>query len=249
MSSSSAVPKQALVLAGGRGTRLAPFTAVIPKPLLPVGDRPILDTVLRQLKGYGFERIILAVSYLQEIFEAVIGSGERYGLAISYLRESEPLGTAGALSLVEPFGEHLLVMNGDVLTTLDFDKFLRFHEQRQAAFSVALSRRRVDIDYGIIRVNAEYHVVDYLEKPSLDYLVSTGVYAVAARALSYLERGRAIDMPDLVGRLLAADELVQAYPYDGYWLDIGRQSDYDQACREFSAREAELIPPGPAAGG
>jgi NDP-sugar pyrophosphorylase family protein len=235
-------PPQALILAGGKGTRLAPITAVIPKPLLPLGDRPILDVLLRQLQLYDFDRIILAVNYLQELFEGVIGDGRRYGVTISYVRETTPLGTAGALALVGPFGDDLLVMNGDILTTLDYRRFVRFHHDCGAAFTLAVNRRRVDVDYGVIETDGDGRVVEYREKPKLDYLVSMGVYAVHARAVEHVRPGERVDIPDLVKRLVAAGEPVQVFPYDGYWMDIGRPEDYELATREFSQMEPQLLP-------
>lgn len=241
MSTWSDTPRT-VILAGGKGTRLAPITGVIPKPLLPLGECPILDVLLRQLRLYDFDRVVLAVNYLQELFEAIVGDGQRYGLTVSYVRETAPLGTAGALALIGPPADDLLVMNGDILTTLDYRQFVQFHRARDAAFTVAVNRRRVDVDYGVIEADGHGRVVEYREKPRLDYLVSMGVYAVHARAISHITPGERLDIPDLVKRLLAAGEPVQVFPYDGYWLDIGRPEDYERATREFAEREAELLP-------
>lgn len=240
--------KRAVILAGGEGTRLRPYTTVLPKPLMPIGDRPVLDIVVRQLKAHGFERITMATGYLAELIEAFFRDGEAYGIPIDYYREQQPLGTVGALALIEGLtDEHVLVMNGDVLTDIDYGALLERHGTGGAAATIATKERQVQISLGVLRFAEEDDptlLTDYDEKPSIDYTASMGVYCFAPRALSYIDPGERLDFPDLVLRLIAAGETVRAWPSEDYWLDIGRHDDYEQAQEEFEAVRDRLIPPG-----
>jgi NDP-sugar pyrophosphorylase family protein len=233
------------VLAGGEGTRLRPYTAVIPKPLMPVGDRPVLDVVLRQLKAAGFEQITIATGYLAELIEAFFADGSAYGLSIDYFREHEPLGTVGALALIERLDEPFLVMNGDVLTDMDYADMLRRHAASGAAATIATTARTVEISLGVMRFHDgrdQDRVTDYIEKPQLSYDASMGVYAFDPRVISHIEAGARLDFPDLILRLLAAGEEVRAHRPDAYWLDIGRHDDYERAMAEFEAMRGRLLP-------
>lgn len=240
--------KRAVILAGGEGTRLRPYTTVLPKPLMPIGDRPVLDIVVRQLKAHGFERITMATGYLAELIEAFFRDGEAYGISIDYYREQQPLGTVGALALIEGLSdEHVLVMNGDVLTDIDYGALLEHHCGDGAAATIATKERQVQISLGVLRFAEEDDptlLTGYDEKPSIDYTASMGVYCFAPRALSHIDPGERLDFPDLVLRLIAAGETVRAWPSDDYWLDIGRHDDYEQAQEEFEAVRDRLIPPG-----
>ncbi|MBI4577494.1 MAG: NTP transferase domain-containing protein [Planctomycetes bacterium] len=233
---------RAVILAGGLGTRLLPYTTVLPKPLMPVGNRPVLRIVLEQLARSGVEEVTLAVGYLAELIEAYFGDGRRVGLRIRYLREEEPLGTVGALALLEDFHEDLLVTNGDILTTLDFRAFFEAHRSHGAPASVAITRREVAIDFGVIRSDESGRVTAYEEKPRLSYQVSTGVYAFSPRVLRFIPRGRRFDVPDLMHALVRAGERVHAHSAEHVWLDIGRKQDYEAA-------EAMLAEHGEAFGG
>jgi NDP-mannose synthase len=239
--------KRAVILAGGEGTRLRPYTTVLPKPLMPIGDRPVLDIVVRQLKAHGFERITMATGYLAELIEAFFRDGQGYGIPIDYYREQHPLGTVGALALIDGLAEeHVLVMNGDVLTDIDYGVLLEHHRKSGAAATIATKVRQVQISLGVLRFGDEQDptsLTGYDEKPSIDYTASMGVYCFAPRALSYIRRGEHLDFPDLVLRLIAAGETVRAWPSDDYWLDIGRHDDYEQAQEEFAAVRHRLIPP------
>lgn len=237
--------KRAVVLAGGLGTRLRPYTTVLPKPLMPVGDRPILDVIVRQLSRHGFERLTIVTGHLAELIEAFFGDGGRHGIPIDYFREDEPLGTVGALRLLDGLDEDFLVMNGDVLTDLAFDAFLDEHRESGAAASVAAHRREVQVSLGVLEFgdpDDDARLTGYVEKPSYDYEVSMGVYAFAPRALELIEPNRRLDFPDLVLRLLDAGEVVRARRSEDYWLDIGRHDDYETAMDEFERMRDRFLP-------
>jgi NDP-mannose synthase len=238
---------RAVILAGGEGTRLRPYTTVLPKPLMPIGDRPVLDIVVRQLKANGFERITIATGYLAELIEAFFRDGETYGIPIDYYREHEPLGTVGALALIDGLtDDDVLVMNGDVLTDIDYGALLQRHRASDAAATIATKVRNVQISLGVLRFGDESDVTrltGYDEKPTLDYIASMGVYCFAPRALAHIEPGERLDFPDLILRLISAGETVRSWPSDDYWLDIGRHDDYEQAQEEFESVRDRLIPP------
>jgi len=233
---------RAVILAGGKGTRLAPYTTVLPKPLMPIGDVPILEVVIRQLQHYGFQQITLAVGYLAELLMAYFNDGHRYGVEITYSREERPLGTAGALSLIHDLNETFLLMNGDVLTTLDYGDLIRYHKTEGGVATIATHRRGVKVDLGVLETNDRHRVVDYIEKPTLYYQASMGIYVFEPEVLRYIEPAQALDFPELIKRLLAAGRDVVSYPYEGYWLDIGRPDDYAQAVQDFERLRTQFIP-------
>jgi NDP-sugar pyrophosphorylase family protein len=240
------VSKKAIILAGGKGSRLGPYTTVLPKPLLPIGDRAILDVVVRQLKEFGFTDMTFAVGYLAHLIQAVFGDGSGHGVQIEYHEEEEPLGTAGALGSIEGIDQTFLAMNGDVLTALDYGELLRIHEAAGNMLTVATHRRVVRTDYGVIHMDGELgetrRVVGYEEKPEIPFMVSMGVYVGDPAVLNYIEPGEHLDVPDLVLRLLGAGEQVGSYLYDGYWLDIGRHEDYEQAIMQYEELRPMLLP-------
>jgi len=241
---------KAVILAGGRGTRLAPFTTVFPKPLVPIGDRPILELIMLQLVKHGFRDMVLSVDYLADLIRAYFN--ERKQLAplvnLTYVRDEAPAGTAGSLASIPGLDETFLVMNGDVLTTLDYSKLVAYHRQHGGALTIAVRKRTVKIDLGVLDFDADNVVTDYREKPEFAYDVSMGVYVYEPRALAHITRGTYLDFPELVLRLMRAGEKVVVYPSSDYWLDIGRPDDYARACEEFPARfgdlAALLVPPG-----
>jgi NDP-sugar pyrophosphorylase family protein len=224
---------RAVILAGGKGTRLLPYTTVIPKPLMPVGDRPILEIIIRQLKKYGFSRVTMAVGYLAELIEAYFNNGNKYGIEIDYSRENEPLGTIGSLSLVDGLDTTFLVMNGDILTNLDYLKLVDFHKRNQAVATIATYNKEVKIDLGILEMDEGFRLKQYIEKPALKYDVSMGIYVFEPEILEFIEPNGYLDFPDLVLALMKAGREVIAFPFNGYWLDIGRHEDYDRAQEEF----------------
>ena len=234
---------QAVILAGGKGRRLRPYTTVLPKPLMPLGEMPIIEVVLRQLAASGFGQVTLAVGYLAELLMAYCGDGRKFGLDLSYSREETPLGTAGPLALIDGLagGDSFLVMNGDVLTSLDFAALVQRHQASGAAATIATHQRQQQINYGIIESDDADRVTAYIEKPQHHYQVSMGVYVLTPAVLEYIPRGHYLDLPDLVRTLMAAGRPVLAYPFDGYWLDIGRHDDYEQAVEEFEAMRPMLL--------
>jgi len=233
---------RAVILAGGKGTRLAPYTTVFPKPLVPIGDMPILEIVVRQLRRAGVSRITMAVGHLAELLMAFFGDGSRFGVQVDYSREDQPLGTAGPLALLDGLEDTFLVMNGDILTTLDYMALVAYHRDQQAAATVAMHQRSVKIDLGVIEVNQQNHIVRYIEKPTYNYHVSMGIYVFEPVVLRYIERSVRLDFPELIWKLLANNQPVLGYPYDGYWLDIGRPDDYARAVEEFEQMRRQLLP-------
>jgi NDP-sugar pyrophosphorylase family protein len=232
---------RAVILAGGKGTRLAPYTTVLPKPLMPIGDMPILEIVIRQLARHGFTDITLAVGHLAELVMAYCGDGEKFGVRINYSREEEPLGTAGPISLIPDLNETFLVMNGDLLATLDYSAMWKYHKERGAIATLASHRRDIKIDLGVIE-SEDGWVKDYIEKPTYHYSVSTGIYIFEVEILKYIERGKRLDLPELILGLLKSGQKVNIYNFDGYWLDIGRHDDYETAMEEFAAHRADFLP-------
>jgi NDP-mannose synthase len=232
---------KAVVLAGGRGTRLAPYTTVFPKPLMPIGDVPVLDVVLRQLARAGVSEVVLSVGYLAELLMAYCGDGARYGVALTYVREESPLGTVGPLTLVPGLDETFYLLNGDILTTLDLPALLAFHRREGGALTVAVSRRRVDINYGVVERLENNEIRAYREKPSLEYLVGMGICVLEPSVLGLLRAGERLDMPELLARCFERKVKVCGYLSQDYWLDIGRMDDYQQAVADFERMKARLL--------
>jgi NDP-mannose synthase len=221
---------RAVILAGGLGTRLRPYTTVLPKPLVPVGERPILEHILRRLHGCGVRRVDLCVGHLGDLIQAYFSQATALpdDLELQWHWEQEPLGTAGALRLVPDLSGTFIAMNGDILTTLDYRELLAFHEQSDAALTVATHAKRVDIDLGVIETDGD-RIVGYQEKPRLDYEVSMGIYAYDERALAHLPDDGPCQFPELVGRLLDAGERVAAFRSEAEWFDIGTFAEHQRA--------------------
>lgn len=237
---------KAVILAGGKGTRLAPYTAILPKPLMPMGDIPILEVVLRQLKHHGVTHVDIAVGHMAELIQLLLGNGQKIGLDIAYSIEDTPLGTAGPLTLIDGLGDGtFLVMNGDILTTLDYGDLVRHHMASGAAATIAMYTRTVKIDFGVLETDGHGRLKDIIEKPTKEYSVSMGIYVFDPRVLKFLKHNERKDFPDLVKELLAAGEHVGVYPFAGYWLDIGRPDDFVRAVEEFEARREEFLPSEP----
>jgi NDP-mannose synthase len=236
---------RAVVLAGGLGMRLRPYTAVLPKPLMPIGDRPVLDVVVRQLRHHGFDRVTVATGYLAELIEAFLRDGDDYGLTIDYHREQTPLGTAGAIASLEGLTEPFLVMNGDVITDLDYSDLMETHVASGATATIATITRDIQVSLGVLHF-ADPHQPDrltsYEEKPHFEFEASMGVYAFSPRALEFMTPDEHLEFPDLIRRLMDAGETVRAYRSECYWLDIGRHDDYEQALNEFERMRHRLIP-------
>jgi NDP-sugar pyrophosphorylase family protein len=231
---------QALILAGGEGTRLKPFTNVIPKPLVPIGDLPILEVVLRQLKHHGADRIILAVNKLARLIEAFFGNGSRLGLEIVYSLEDKPLGTAGPIRLVDNLDEDFIVMNGDLLTTIDYTDFFRSHKASGATATIATFQKEVKIDLGVLETKDDIFK-NYIEKPTYHFTVSMGIYVLNRKVLRFIDQRKKFDMPDLILALHNAGEKIVCYSGDYDWLDIGRIEDYERAVQLFEANRDKYL--------
>jgi NDP-sugar pyrophosphorylase family protein len=229
---------RAVILAGGRGSRLRPFTTVIPKPLVPVGDMPILEVLIRRLVCQGFDRLTLSVGYLAPLIESYCGDGRRWGVRLDYLREDQPLGTAGMLGLLDLTDDRVLVTNGDILTDLNLGDAYRSHDPALGA-TICASRRTVQMDFGVLRTDADGFLSSYEEKPTLSYRVSMGINVLSSWAVRrYVEPGVHLDMPDLMCRLLGRGHRVRVRTTDAYWLDMGRMADLEVATEVFT-REPE----------
>jgi len=234
---------QAIILAGGKGTRLKPYTTVLPKPLMPVGDRPILEIVLRQLKENGFRDIVISTGHLAGLIRAYFSDGKKFGLKINYLYETTPLNTAGAIKLLKSPEENFLVMNGDILCDVNYRKLFKEHLAKKSLVTICVKKRTVKIDYGVIEIDmgSDASLAGYIEKPQYDMYVSTGIYVMNKKVLSYIKKGEAISMPDLMKRLLANGKKIHCKIHDGFWLDIGRQEDYQKANDIFALKNGSKI--------
>jgi len=233
---------RAIILAGGKGTRLRPLTWTLPKPLVPIGDMPILEIVVRQLAAAGFSRVTVSTGYMAELIEAHFGDGAKWGLAIDYVHEDAPLSTAGPLKLVDDLPEHVLVMNGDVLTDIDYAALVREHIEAGADGTVATKRREAPIDFGVVEADADGWLENWREKPTYTFEVSMGVYVVSRDAVELIADGEALGMPDLLLRIRDNGGRVLCRHCDCYWLDIGRFDDYETAQDDFAAHRALLVP-------
>jgi len=233
---------RAVILAGGKGTRLRPFTVSFPKPLVPLGDRPVLEVLIRRLMGFGIRDITLTLGHLAELVKAYFAHRKCLSeqINLSFVDEEKPTGTAGSLSLVPELDRTFLVMNGDLLTDLDFDALIRFHREQDAVLTIATHRRDVKVDLGVLEFDAEQRITNYIEKPTTTYHVSMGIYVYEPSVLRYIEHGQYLDFPNLVLRLIAAGEKVSGYTTDCLWLDIGRPDDYAQAQEIFTDQKGEL---------
>lgn len=222
---------KAIIMAGGKGSRLYPYSAVLPKPLMPLGDMPVLELLLRQLARAGVSEAYLAVNHLRHLIEAFFGDGSRIGVKLHYSVEDKPLGTAGPIAAVlDRLGDEFVMTNGDLLTTMDIAAMIRFHRERRAAATIGVYRREVKIDFGLIEVDADMRMTAYREKPSYPHLVSMGIYVLNAAALrNLLEPDTYLDMPDLLQRLMTARGEVRCFHSDCFWLDIGRPDDFARA--------------------
>jgi NDP-mannose synthase len=228
---------RAVVLAGGRGTRLAPYTSVLPKPLMPIGERAILEIVVEQLEAHGIKDITFCVGYLSHLIRSVFDNRANGHVNINYVHEQELLGTAGPLLLVDGLEETFIVMNGDVLTTLDYRDLVRHHRETGNAVTIATRERTIKIDYGVLGVENERtpaRVVRFDEKPEVHSTVSMGIYVFEPWVLDYVPPDQHYDFPELIQSLLSCEKPVGSYPFDGAWFDIGREDDYARAVEAWA---------------
>jgi NDP-sugar pyrophosphorylase family protein len=232
---------QVVILAGGQGLRLRPYTTILPKPLLPLGDIPILEVIIRQLSSFGFRRILIATGYLAELIEAYFGDGRKFGVEIRYVREKEPLGTAGALKLACSTEEHFLVLNGDVLSDMDLRAFLKWHISRKCLASITVKERTIKNDFGVIEIGPDDQLKDYHEKPEYRSYVSMGINAFHKKARELIGPGESIGIPDLMLRLKSIGHKVGCYKVKDRWLDLGRFEDLEKAQEIFTLHKKEFI--------
>jgi NDP-sugar pyrophosphorylase family protein len=225
---------RAIILAGGKGTRLRPFTLTLPKPLVPIGDTPVLEIIIRQLKQRDFGHLTMAVNHQADIIRAYFGNGDKWGIQIDYSLESMPLGTMGPLRLIRDLPDNFLVMNGDILTDLDFDAFLRKHTSEGNLFTISAARRQQLIDFGVLGTDAAGYLNRFDEKPKESFLVSMGVYAVSHRILEWLPKDQPYGFDQLMRALIQEGQKVAVKEHPGYWLDIGRPEDYQRATDDFA---------------
>ena len=233
--------KRAVILAGGKGTRLRPYTVVLPKPLMPIGDYPILEVVIRQLSAHGFDHITIAVNHQAELIKAFCGDGSRWKLRIDYSLEDQPLGTMGPLRLISDLPAHFLVMNGDILTDLDYREFHAQHVKENRLFTISSHGREQRADYGVLVSDARGRLTAFQEKPVTAFEVSMGVYMVSREVLKVIPSTVPYGFDTLMRDLLADGRHVDVKRFDGYWLDIGRADDYMRAIDEFGTMKGRFI--------
>jgi NDP-sugar pyrophosphorylase family protein len=231
----------AVVLVGGRGTRLAPYTADLPKALVPIGGIPVLEILVRRLHHCGVGRVVMAVGHLSSLITAYFGDGGRFDVSIDYSLEDKPLGTAGPLSLVQNLTDPFLVVNGDLLTDLDFRVMIRKHHSSGALATIGLFAREERIELGVIETDGQDRVTGYIEKPTYQYRASMGAYVFGRAVLPHVPANTSFDLPDLVRALISARAHVAGYEHKGYWLDIGRPEDYIRAQDDFEQMRGRLL--------
>ena len=232
---------KAVVMAGGKGTRLAPYTKILPKPLMPIGEMPILEVILRQMRIAGVDDVFLTVGHLSGLLRAFFQGGEQWGLKIHYCYEEFPLGTAGSLANINGLDETFLMTNGDVLTNMNLNDLVAFHHDQKAIATIAMHRRKVRIDFGVLQMDGNFSITSILEKPTYEYLVSMGMYVFEPEVINYIPKGKYLDFPDLILEMIAAGEKVAGYPFEGYWQDLGRPDDYEQAAKDFDGMREQFI--------
>lgn len=209
---------------------------------MPIGDMPILEILLRQMKRAGVDNAILTVGHLAEFLRLFFQDGQRLGMKIDYSYEEQPLGTAGPLTLLSGLDETFLVSNGDVLTTLNLRSLVEYHKQQGAAATIAMHQRQVKVDLGVLELDDQNVINGYIEKPTYEFMVSMGIYVFEPHVLQYIPHGEFYDFPDLVKRLISVGERVVGYPFSGYWQDLGREDDYEQAVLDFDRMRDEFLP-------
>lgn len=230
---------QAVVMAGGYGKRLRPLTQSVPKPMVPVGDRPLLEHIVAQLSDCGIKRVNITTHYKKEIIEQHFGDGSSFGVEVQYLAEDEPRGTAGALCLLEPEDQPILVINGDILTGLDFRAMLDFHRQHDADLTIGLKKHIIEVPYGVVKTDGVY-VQDLSEKPILEHFVNAGIYLLSPQVCRLVPKGVPYDMTDLIQHLLSSNMTVVSFPIREYWLDIGDLESYQTALEDVKAQRIRL---------
>lgn len=235
----------AVLMAGGRGTRLKPYTTYVPKPLMPIGDLPIIEVIIYQLKHYGITDFYICVGHMAQLIQAFLGDGSRFGVRIQYSLEEQPLGTAGPIGLLKDDllkYDGFISMNGDVLTTLDYSRAIQRHFDTCSLATVCVNQRTVNIDFGVLDVGADGILIEYREKPTLKYNVSMGINIFSRGVFSYIRENEFLNIPDLLTNIRESGKNVHAYEEGCQWLDIGRIEDYSQACEDFEKNRNLFLP-------
>ena len=233
---------KAIILAGGKGTRLKPYTTIIPKPLVPLGDRAILEILIGRLKKYGITDLTLCVNHLSNLIIAYFGNGKKWGVDIKYSLEHEFLSTVAPIKLIKDLPENILVMNGDLMTDLDFIELYNYHLENKSLITVATYKRTVKIDFGVIEIDKNKNIaVGFKEKPEYELNVSMGVYVFNKEVLNFVPDGIPFGFDDLMQILITKNKSIKVYPYDGYWLDIGRPEDYEKANEDIGKLNIEGV--------
>ncbi|HPN88764.1 MAG TPA: sugar phosphate nucleotidyltransferase [Candidatus Omnitrophota bacterium] len=232
---------QAIILAGGKGSRLRPYTTVLPKPLVPIGGMPIIEVIIRQLKFFGINNIVIAVGYLAELIETYLGNGKRWGVSISYVKEEKPLGTAGAIKLVKNLSDDFIVINGDTLTNMDFRSFIHFHKKSQAIATLGIKERILKTDFGVIESQKDGSFVNYIEKPDHRSDVSLGVNVFNKQVQSFIKKNEPMNMPELFLKMRSLGKRIVCFKTDKMWLDLGRFEDLELAQEIFEKNKKKFL--------
>jgi NDP-sugar pyrophosphorylase family protein len=225
---------QAVLVAGGKGKRLQPYTLVIPKPLIPINNEPIMEVIIKQLAHSGFTRLHICIGYLGELLQTYFGDGSKYGVTITYSKEAKPLGTIGPLTLINSLDDNFLVMNGDTLSDIDYRAFFQTHVESRALLSIATYAKKVKIELGVMEFDSQNRLRDYIEKPTLHYQVSTGIYALNKKILSLIPHNDYFDFPSLVKLLLGKGEAVHTFQHTGIWHDLGSIESFEAATEDYA---------------
>ncbi len=233
--------KRAIILAGGKGTRLTPYTVVLPKPLMPIGEFPILEVIVRQLVQHGFDHVTMAVNHQAEIIRAFFQDGAKWGIKIDYSLEDKPLSTMAPLRLIRDLPENFMIMNGDILSDLNYSELYKEHVSKNNIFTISAHMREQKLDYGVLEMDASNRLTGFREKPSTKYLVSMGVYMASRRIIDFIPEGEKYGFDNLMLDLLAAGKPATVRKFSGYWQDIGRPDDYVQAIDEFEQMKSRFL--------
>ncbi|HPG38219.1 MAG TPA: sugar phosphate nucleotidyltransferase [bacterium] len=225
--------KRAIILAGGKGTRLKPFTIALPKPLVPIGEKPVLGIIIEQLVNNDFDHITLAINHLADIIKAVFGTGEKWGVKIDYSLENKALSTMGPLSLINDLPENFLIMNGDVLSDINYKEFYNSHVSEQNIFTISSYKRIQLTDYGVLEIGGDDLLTGFKEKPKVEYEVSMGIYMANKEILKYIPKNQPYGFDNLMIDLIKNRKPAKVKRHNGYWLDIGRPDDYEKACDDI----------------
>lgn len=222
---------QAIILAGGKGARLRPYTNIIPKPLLPIDNMPILEIILKQLKKHEFTEVVITIGHLGEIIKAYFGDGKKFGLKIRYSLEEKSLGTVGALSIISNLDDNFLVMNGDILCNIDFSNLYDFHIKKNKKATIVTCKKSIKLSLGVVKCKGG-KLIDYIEKPEYKFDVSTGIYILNKKVVSLIPFNEYYDFPTLIKDIIQGEN-INVYKFNGYWFDIGTPEDYNQAQDSF----------------